>query len=268
LADIPRRQCVIIVEPSGCCLALGARKLVAHFMSTADFTHPLTRRRLLLPEILRTSRRMRASAGLTRTLRATHLFAERIRDHQRSSESLVDLLVDDCARRIDSALTAAESPTRQHPPAEERRGSREVDVQMESVGAAASGADSARLLGPLSNAPPLSPPSPGPGRLVARLVMRTRVEEELGYYDTAFDVLLGVSLSAAGSGARHHHAMYAARHSLLDKGLAWKIKEQLDEAVERTPTTSISPHSWKPAIWMWLRSLRPPPPTRRSSRES
>ena len=236
---VRRSACVLLVEPGGVSHAICAKSLVEHFVVSADFSHPTTKRELTIMEVNRALRRMRASPGLTRVIRATHLFSDRIRDSQRSSASLIALLEEDCGKPIDAAMEAAEATCLVgHLSDEASEGAGE---QLEAT--TSSTAETPAWL-----------------RSAVRRMTR-KVEDELDKYEAAFDTLLLRSPYAARV-ARHHLEMFGKRRRLLVDGPAELIDDMIRDSVERAERRSTRQRkpvcktlSKAPALWEWFSSV-------------
>lgn len=105
LEDIQHfRDILRLVEPNGCIFTFSATTLCKHFLLTADFLHPLTRRELLLCEVMRACRLARLNTMERAMLLTTYTNRYTIHDKIKSEDSIVSLLEADCGKILDKMM--------------------------------------------------------------------------------------------------------------------------------------------------------------------
>lgn len=99
------RDILTLIEPNGCTLTFSAPTLCKHFLLTADFAHPLTRRELLLCEVMRACRFARLNSVERAVLLTTYANRSAIHDAIKSELSLISLLEADCGKILDKMMS-------------------------------------------------------------------------------------------------------------------------------------------------------------------
>ena len=101
-----RREQLVLVEPCGRSYAFDPKSLVAIFLATALFEHPITRRALLTPELKRLHNKLDSTSSFL--VQCTFDYRAQARGTASAEESLATWLQGTAGEHLDQALLAAE----------------------------------------------------------------------------------------------------------------------------------------------------------------
>ena len=100
-----------LIEPNGYTVTFSAPTLCKHFLLSADFLHPLTRRELFLCEVMRACRFARLNSVERAVILTTFANRSVIHDAIHSELSLISLLEADCGKILDKMMSLIDLET-------------------------------------------------------------------------------------------------------------------------------------------------------------